>query len=151
MVAFLIAFKVRTLIRQGDFSKGYKITGNVENKLLFEDHYPYLSGLKRILNMKHIRLIFFCMLANALSVSAQDVIHHYETIIRAENSWRYFVGQSAPPSDWMTNEFNDAAWPIGPGGFGYAASLNSLVIQSEGGALWPTKYRQLFSARIMVS
>lgn len=78
--------------------------------------------------MKHLPLVFLCLLTNALSISAQEVIHHYETIIRAENSWRYFVGQSAPPSDWMTNEFNDAAWPIGPGGFGYGDDDDGTII-----------------------
>lgn len=46
MIAFLIAFYAYTLIRQDDFSKGYKISGNVENKLPFEGHDTYLCRAK---------------------------------------------------------------------------------------------------------
>jgi len=49
---------------------------------------------------------------------------HWETLIKAEEQWRYFLGTTTPPatepaSNWRTLAFNDAGWLQGPGGFGY--------------------------------
>ena len=44
----------------------------------------------------------------------------YNTIVEVGDSWRYFKGTSAPPSDWNSIDFNDSAWDEGPSGFGYS-------------------------------
>lgn len=59
-----------------------------------------------------------------VSTSLYAQIDHWETIIKAEEQWRYFLGITTPPatepaSNWRTLAFDDAAWLQGPGGFGY--------------------------------
>jgi len=43
-----------------------------------------------------------------------------ETAVYADDSWRYFIGTSEPPSQWRQPGFDDSFWPAGPGGIGYA-------------------------------
>ncbi|HNQ91155.1 MAG TPA: DUF1800 family protein [Verrucomicrobiota bacterium] len=40
-------------------------------------------------------------------------------LVRVGESWRYFKGTQAPPSDWASRTFDDAAWLEGPTGIGY--------------------------------
>jgi hypothetical protein len=49
----------------------------------------------------------------------RDVPDHWETILAAGDTWRYFIGLEAPPIDWHTPGFDDAAWLSGPSRFGY--------------------------------
>ncbi len=54
--------------------------------------------------------------------SGDDVVsnvQHWETVINWGDSWRYFIGNSNPPSDWREQEFDDSVWSIGDSGFGY--------------------------------
>ncbi len=44
---------------------------------------------------------------------------HWEAIVLAENTWKYFLGNSSPGSDWNSSTFNDQSWNSGQGGFGY--------------------------------
>ncbi|RLD66124.1 MAG: hypothetical protein DRI98_13940, partial [Bacteroidetes bacterium] len=44
---------------------------------------------------------------------------YYETIIRQGDLWKYRLGDSEPPSDWNTLEFDDSGWSSGESGFGY--------------------------------
>ena len=46
------------------------------------------------------------------------LIHRWESIIRAENTWRYWIPDDDPDSSWNTVEFVDTLWAEGPGGFG---------------------------------
>ncbi|MCP4545000.1 MAG: T9SS type A sorting domain-containing protein [bacterium] len=42
---------------------------------------------------------------------------HFETVIDWGDTWRYFV--AAPPTNWMTSDFDDDTWASGPSGFGF--------------------------------
>ncbi len=67
---------------------------------------------------KMIRMIpIFCLLS--LVTVAQQGIDHWETAVLAEDDWRFRLGNSEPPADWRSNDFNDLSWLSGPGGFGY--------------------------------
>ena len=35
---------------------------------------------------------------------------HWETVIFADDNWRYNVPDAELPSDWNTNSFNDGSW-----------------------------------------
>jgi hypothetical protein len=53
--------------------------------------------------------------------------NHWETLIKANEQWRYFLGTTTPAatepaSNWRTLGFNDSGWLQGLGGFGYGAS-----------------------------
>jgi hypothetical protein len=60
----------------------------------------------------------------------KDFIDHWEVPVYANMPWRYFVGTTlpAPPPNWRSNTFNDAAWPVGMGGIGYGDGDDSTLI-----------------------
>ena len=55
-------------------------------------------------------------------------IHHWETVVYSTDEWRYFVGQSAPPSNWKQANFDDSIWLLGAGGIGYADGDDNTII-----------------------
>ena len=67
-------------------------------------------------------IIQWVMLSGALSQS------HWETAIYAEDTWHYFVGTSAPPSNWNDLDFDENNWSSGQGGFGYADEDDNTTI-----------------------
>ena len=56
------------------------------------------------------------------------VANHWESAILAENEWKYFPGNSAPPFNWKELSFDDSAWNSGIGGFGYGDGDDGTVI-----------------------
>ena len=44
---------------------------------------------------------------------------HWETMVKADESWNYFIGDSQPPSDWYSPGFDDSSWPSARGSFGF--------------------------------
>ncbi|MEZ5083038.1 MAG: CotH kinase family protein [Bacteroidales bacterium] len=46
------------------------------------------------------------------------VIDHWETIVKAENSWRYWIPDADPDSQWHSVGYVDTLWAEGAGGFG---------------------------------
>mgnify|MGYP000244608141 FL=1 len=67
-------------------------------------------------------IIQWVMLSGVLSQS------HWETAIYAEDTWHYFVGTSAPPSNWNDLDFDENNWYSGQGGFGYADGDDNTTI-----------------------
>jgi len=54
-------------------------------------------------------------------VGQSITIDHWESVVYAEDTWRYFVGTtSGPATGWQNPGFNDASWLQGQGGIGYA-------------------------------
>ena len=50
-----------------------------------------------------------------------NTIDHWESVVYASDTWRYYVGiTSGPNAGWQNPEFDDTSWPEGQGGFGYA-------------------------------
>ena len=54
--------------------------------------------------------------------------NHWETVINRGDVWKYFVGTSQPPADWMQLNFDDSAWPAGPSGLGYGDGDDSTIV-----------------------
>jgi hypothetical protein len=56
--------------------------------------------------------------------------HHWEAIVRADNIWRYWSGQTPPTNygQWNQPGYDDNAWNSGPGGFGYGDNDDNTVI-----------------------
>jgi hypothetical protein len=71
-----------------------------------------------------LNLFFFASLLNATGQDAD----HWETAIFNNDNWRYFVGNSEPPSEWRSLSFAEEAWPLGQGGFGYSDGDDNTVI-----------------------
>ena len=65
-----------------------------------------------------------------ITLTTHAQVNHWETVVKADDTWKYFVGASAPTSGWQNASFNDAAWTSGPGGFGYADNDDGTVIPS---------------------
>ncbi len=57
-----------------------------------------------------------------------QVIHHWESVVKADDIWRYFPGNSEPPSNWHETGFDDSSWLSGPGGVGYGDGDDATVI-----------------------
>lgn len=53
---------------------------------------------------------------------------YYETIIRRGDEWKYRMGDSEPPVDWMEIGFDDTAWHSGPSGFGYGDGDDNTLV-----------------------
>jgi len=66
-----------------------------------------------------MKLIVTILLLITNSVIFAQSIDHWETAIYNDDIWRYRIGNSEPPADWMQTDFNDMQWAIGTGGFGY--------------------------------
>ena len=62
------------------------------------------------------------MLSDAVSQT------HWETAIYTEDTWYYFVGTSAPPTNWNELDFDESSWSSGPGGFGYGDEDDNTTI-----------------------
>lgn len=46
-------------------------------------------------------------------------VDHWESLVLPGDVWRYFVGVSEPPANWILSDFSDVSWKQGRGGFGY--------------------------------
>jgi hypothetical protein len=56
------------------------------------------------------------------------LISHWEKVITKGDQWRYRVGSSTLPSNWMQPEFNDESWQIGASGFGYGDNDDATLV-----------------------
>ncbi|NJK96293.1 MAG: hypothetical protein HC905_16505 [Bacteroidales bacterium] len=87
---------------------------------IHEELLSFVKTRKLLTNMhngkKAILIMLLCQVV--LSGTAQTV-NHWETIIKAEESWKYIVPSSEPDTNWRYTGFDDASWSTGPGGFGY--------------------------------
>lgn len=57
--------------------------------------------------------------------------NHWESLVLAENTWKYWLGSSPPTSDWAnwnTLAFNDQNWNSGQGGIGYGDNDDNTII-----------------------
>ncbi|MFO7621601.1 MAG: CotH kinase family protein [Bacteroidales bacterium] len=72
-------------------------------------------------------LIIFLLSLNYPFLNSQ-IIHHWESVVKADDIWRYFPGNSEPPSNWHETGFDDSSWLSGPGGIGYGDGDDATVI-----------------------
>ena len=56
--------------------------------------------------------IFLFSLANAQ-------VDHWETAVYDTLEWHYLVPDANTPNSWIDPAFDDAAWSVGSGGFGF--------------------------------
>ena len=76
--------------------------------------------------MNKVLLFVFYFLLAYTNIFAQ--IDHWETVVFGSDDWRYFIGNSAPPSNWNQPDFNDQNWLIGPGPIGYGDGDDATLI-----------------------
>lgn len=77
--------------------------------------------------MKAATVIIFLIHLLPLSLLGQ-AIDHWEAAVLAEEIWHYRPGGSDLPDNWQQAEFEDSAWLLGEGGFGYGDGDDNTVI-----------------------
>ena len=78
--------------------------------------------------MRRIGILLFCWIVVAYNANSQGTIDHWESLVNADNTWKYFPGTIEPASSWIDLSFNDDTWSQGPGGFGYGDDDDGTVI-----------------------
>ena len=61
---------------------------------------------------------------------AQSDVDHWEAVVLDGTSWRYWVPNEQPASDWLASSFDDLSWPEGVSGFGYGDGDDATVVES---------------------
>jgi hypothetical protein len=78
-------------------------------------------------------IIFMFSLCAVLSFNtlfAQNAtVDHWETVVYADDMWRYFRGVSEPDANWKKLSFDDSGWAQGPGGIGYGDGDDNTIIE----------------------
>jgi len=64
--------------------------------------------------------------ASGLNISEKP--DHWESLVLAENLWRYQIGNAEPDLNWNNLGFNDDSWSEGAGGIGYGDNDDNTVI-----------------------
>ncbi len=69
------------------------------------------------------------VLVYASDKNRSSYVHHWETAIKDDDTWKYQAPVSAEPAaGWKLPAFNDAAWPAGQGGFGFGDADDNTVL-----------------------
>jgi CotH kinase protein len=65
-----------------------------------------------------MRKIFTFFLFSTLTTLLHAQVH-WETMVKADHNWNYFIGDSEPASNWYTIGYNDTSWQTAKGSFGF--------------------------------
>ena len=79
--------------------------------------------------MKLIRNSFLFL--SLLFSVAHSQVHHWETIVKDNSTWKYQVPTAASSPEWISPSFNVNAWTQGIGGFGYGDGDDNTIIPSS--------------------
>jgi hypothetical protein len=58
----------------------------------------------------------------------KTMVDHWETVIHAEEEWKYWIPTGNPDPAWNTIDFDDSDWQTGPGGFGRGDGDDNTVL-----------------------
>ncbi|MEA3463309.1 MAG: CotH kinase family protein, partial [Bacteroidota bacterium] len=53
---------------------------------------------------------------------------HWETMVKADHNWNYFIGDSEPSTGWYTSGFDDSSWSTARGSFGFGDGDDTTVL-----------------------
>jgi len=53
---------------------------------------------------------------------------HWESMVKAEYSWNYLIGDSQAPAGWYNHDYDDSSWSVDVGSFGYGDGDDSTVL-----------------------
>jgi hypothetical protein len=75
------------------------------------------------------RLIFvFFSITVFFQGSFSQSINHWESLVNANDTWKYTIPSAELPANWTNSDFNDSAWSSGKGGVGYGDNDDSTII-----------------------
>lgn len=85
--------------------------------------------------MRGLSICFFLLFSSSCLFSQ---VNHWETLIKAPEQWRYFLGTTSPPAvepstTWRTLSFDDNSWLQAPGGIGYGDGDDGTSLDLSGG------------------
>jgi hypothetical protein len=115
---------------------GYSLTDNIED--------PRKWIFPEIVIEPHKYLITF-----ASGKDRKDCIPYWNAIITAGDIWRYFIGNSEPPADWMSLAFNDQDWLEGATGIGYGDDDDATEVPAATMSIYLRKSFTLADASIV--
>ena len=73
--------------------------------------------------------LFISIALAILCLNSKGVgIDHWESVVLAQDEWRYFIGVNQPETNWRDLDFNAEQWAAGPGGIGYGDDDDRTVI-----------------------
>ena len=90
--------------------------------------------------MRRIGFIVVALFIFTGNSVAQETVDHWESLVNAENMWRYFPGASEPPGTWIDIDFDDNIWNEGPGGIGYGDEDDGTSIGATGSVYLRIKF-----------
>ncbi len=104
-------------------NKGNEIV-NLENWHLSDDiNQPDKWIFPEILLPPDSHLVVF-----ASDKNRKAIVDHWETVIYADEIWKYWMPDSEPDSAWKDLDFDDPDWLEGPGGFGRGDGDDNTVL-----------------------
>ncbi len=53
---------------------------------------------------------------------------HWETMVKADHDWNYFIGDSEPSASWYSNGFDDNSWQTAKGSFGFGDGDDTTIL-----------------------
>lgn len=56
---------------------------------------------------------------------------HWETMVRANDNWNYFIGDSQVDGGWHSNGFDDSSWNTDKGSFGFGDDDDTTVLSIQ--------------------
>lgn len=80
---------------------------------------------------------------------SQTLVDHWETVVVESQEWSYLPAFSEPPSNWMTPNFVDDSWSIGPGGFGFGDEDDRTQIEAVTALYLRTKFEIIDTSTIL--
>lgn len=76
--------------------------------------------------MKFFIVLLF-LAGSFIDTFAQEV-DHWETIIYNDDQWRYAIGSSDIPLEWIDQDYEIEQWNLGQGGFGYGDDDDNTIL-----------------------
>ena len=73
----------------------------------------------------HRTTLFLLLYAAGTTLLAQP---HWETLVKAEFTWKYLMGDSPAPADWYNRGFDDSSWSAAKGSFGFGDGDDTTVL-----------------------
>ncbi|HOY30897.1 MAG TPA: CotH kinase family protein [Bacteroidales bacterium] len=92
-----------------------------------------------------------------LTVFASDknrkaFFNHWETVVYANDNWRYIKPLSEPDSNWRKlPSFNDGAWSQGPGGIGYGDGDDNTLITAPATSVYMRRVFTIADTSVIAS
>ncbi|MBL7111209.1 MAG: CotH kinase family protein [Bacteroidales bacterium] len=94
-------------------------------------------------------LLAVLLFSTGLSAGQGNPVDHWETIVYADDTFKYFVGTAEPPADWNELSFDGSNWLSGQGGIGYEDGDDNTILPEPTISLFLRKTFEIFDTSII--